>query len=70
MFIFQILAIARTREYIITVTVMYIFLAVSGFTPGKRYVIELCLHAARQSPQRVHVRPGLSLAMSSGLSAS
>jgi hypothetical protein len=36
---------------------MYEYLAVSALRPGKRHVIEECLHAERQSPQRVQVIP-------------
>jgi len=34
---FQTLAIEWTREYLITVAVRYIFPALSGFIPAKRY---------------------------------
>jgi len=49
---------ARTSEYITTVTVTYIFLAVFGRVPGKLQVMEVDLQVVRQSPQRVQVIPG------------
>ena len=61
---------ARTSEYITTVTVTYIFLAVFGRVPGKLQVMEVDLQVVRQSPQRVQVIPGFCFAMSSGVRAS